>query len=231
MAGESREIRGSIIGFKKSTADLHRLSPYILTVSLVLSAAVTAVLLTGSWMKEAVRGETVEKPPIVIQIEDIPETIHRVQAPAPKLSIPLEVDDDFMPDDITIENTDLDLAEVSTPSPPPSIDIALPEGGVEAAEDEIFEYFSVEEKPRRLTTVIPRYPEMAERAGIEGTVYLKLLIAKTGDVDSVIVVKGPEIFQSSAIEASKKTRFSPAKNNDKPVPCWVILPFTFKMEK
>jgi len=231
MAGNRREIRGSIVGFKSPKADLHRLSPYILTMCLVLSAAVTTVVLTRPWMREAVRGETIEKPPIVIHIEDIPETIHRVQAPAPKLSIPLEVDDDFMPDDITIESTELDLAEVSTPPPPPSVEIAMPEGGVEAAEEEIFEYFSVEEKPRRITTVIPEYPEMAERARIEGTVYLKLLVSKTGEVDSVIVVKGQEIFHTSAIEASKKTRFSPAKHNDKPVPCWVILPFTFMIEK
>ncbi len=222
--------RPSIVGFKKPWADLHRLSRWIFGVSLILAATVMGVILTTTWQAETEPESDPPPQPVVIQIENIPETRHRVQAPAPELAMPLEVDDDFIPDDITIESTELDMAEISTPAPPPDVEIVAPAGDVEEVEQEIFEYFSVEEKPSRTTTVVPEYPRMAERARIEGAVYLKLLVNTEGAVDSVMVIKGDEIFHDASIEAAKKTRFSPAKHNDKPVACWVILPFTFKLD-
>ena len=112
---------------------------------------------------------------------------------------------------------------------PPSI--ILPDLGATSEEEEIYEYFAVEEIPKRLNIVSPIYPEMAKRASIEGTVNLKVLVSKTGTVDSVDVVEGPNIFIKSAIEAARATKFIPAKLNDRPVACWALMPFKFVMEK
>ncbi len=78
--------------------------------------------------------------------------------------------------------------------------------------------------------IVPEYPDMAKRAGIEGTVTLKVLVNKTGVVDSVEVIDGPSVFRESAVEAGKATKFTPAKFNDRPVACWVIMPFKFQLD-
>lgn len=132
-----------------------------------------------------------------------------------------------MPDDITIEDTSLDLE--AFPDAPQVV--MVPETGASEEEDEIFEYFAVEEHPEPIKNVIPVYPPMAKRANIHGTVTLRVLVNKEGIVDSVKVEKGLKIFHQSAIDAAKATKFRPAKQNDRPVVCWVIMPFTFVIEE
>ena len=72
---------------------------------------------------------------------------------------------------------------------------------------------------------------MAKRAGIEGTVTLKVLVNENGDVDSVEVEEGHSIFRKSAIEAAQAAKFTPAKYNNKAVKSWVLMRFRFVMEE
>ena len=134
-------------------------------------------------------------------------------------------------DDVTIESTELDFN--ANPPPPPPLMVLAPGSGETAVEveEEIFELFAVEEEPKRINSVVPEYPEMAKRTGIEGTVYLKVLVNKKGLIDSVSVIKGPKVLHKSSIEAARAIKFTPAKHNDKPVSCWVIMPFRFILEK
>ena len=96
--------------------------------------------------------------------------------------------------------------------------------------EEVFEFSTIEEKPTKINSVTPEYPLIAKRGGIEGTVYVKVLVNKKGLVDSVEVTKGPKVFHKSAIEAARATRFIPAKLNKKPVSCWVIMPYRFVLQ-
>ena len=225
-------MAASIVGFKVPKADLHRKSPKILLASIFVSIILVAIVVHIPLWQETNISQKVKTPPVIIHIENIPETRHAVRIPAPQLAIPLEVEDNIIPDDITIESTELDLNAVAGPQVPPAPPSAVivPDVGVEAEEDEIFEYFSVEEQPKRINSVMPIYPEMAKRAGIEGMVYLKVLFTKTGVVDSVEVMKGSEIFHKTSIDAAKSAKFTPAKQNDRPVACWVIMPFKFILE-
>ena len=185
------------------------------------------ILIKTPFTYKGVQENKIDIPPVIIHLENIPETRQRVQLPAPPKPFitsgaPLEVDD-ILPDDVTIEDTKLDVD--AFPEAPPAV--LLPDHGAADEEKEFFEFYEVEELPERLKNVVPEYPEMAERAGLQGTVTLKVLINKTGIVDSVVVIEGLEIFRKPAIKAAKATVFSPAKYNNRTVSCWVIMPFRF----
>jgi len=156
----------SIVGFKTASADLHRKSPKIFFVCLVVSVAFTAVMLHLSLPESRRMEKKAVVPPVIIHLENIPETRQRVALPAPPKPFvpsgaPLEVND-LVLDDVTIEDTILD--NESYPDTPPALFVKSI--GAAEEEKELFEYYEVEEVPKRLNNVIPDFPIMAERAGI-----------------------------------------------------------------
>ncbi len=91
-------------------------------------------------------------------------------------------------------------------------------------------FIEVDEVPVLKTQIKPAYPQIAKLAGIEGTVYLKLLIDEKGNVVKAKVEQGAkEMLDNSALKAAKEAKFSPAMLNNKPVKVWVILPVAFKL--
>ncbi len=77
----------------------------------------------------------------------------------------------------------------------------------------------------------PVYPELALRAGLEGNVFVKVWVDKTGSVKKVVVLRADaEIFVYPAVEAAKKWTFTPATNQGKPVSVWVSIPFGFRLK-
>lgn len=75
------------------------------------------------------------------------------------------------------------------------------------------------------------YPSIAKSAGLEGKVYVLILIDEKGDVDDVKVVKGiGGGCEEAAISAIKGVKFSPGKNGGVPVKVKLSLPITFKLK-
>lgn len=219
------------VGFKIPAADLHRRSSRIFLVCLAIAVATTVILLTLPLPAPEPIARRVEPPPVIIHLENIPETRQVPAIPAPATPLrsfgaPIAIDD-LLPDEVTIEDTDLDLTAVPEQ---PAITL-VPSPGAVAEEQEIFEYYDVEEIPEPLNRVVPEYPPIAERAGIEGAVVLNVLVTVEGMVDSVEVVEGPEVFRASAIAAARRTTFSPARFNDRAVACWVIIPYRFEFQR
>ena len=107
------------------------------------------------------------------------------------------------------------------------------EGEVKVDEDlPPADFKPVEKYPVPLTTVAPEYPEIARRAGIEGTVWVKIWVTKEGKVKTAQVVKSDaEIFNQAAIDAAMQWRFTPAVMNNGPVAVWVSIPFKFKLNQ
>lgn len=223
--------------FSIGRSDLHRLSPRVFFASMAVAVLFTTVLLTRPFAPADPDKRHISVPPVIIQLQDIPETRQVIRTPAPaKPFIPSAVPiptNDILPDTVTIQQTELDLESV--PAAPPAI--LVPDMGntgipsAAAEENEIFEFYNVEEQPKRLNAIVPEYPEMAKRAGIQGAVYLKVLVNAKGAVDSVIVQKGPSVFHNSASDAARRTRFTPARQNDRAVPCWVLMPFRFVLNR
>ena len=221
----------STVGFKIKAADLHRKSPRIFWASLIVSIAATGIMIQLRLPHKPHEETVPDIPPVIIHLENIPETRQRTRIPAPAKpfiygALPIPVEDELLPDEITIEKTVLDMDAV--PGAPPAV--LIPDIGAHTEEEEVYEYFAVDEPPKRLKAIAPIYPPMAERAGIEGSVTMKILVNSKGHVDSVVVVDGPKVFHSASVKAAKKSTFSPERHNDKPVACWLIMPFRFKLD-
>lgn len=76
------------------------------------------------------------------------------------------------------------------------------------------------------------YPEIARRAGIEGTVYVEAYIDETGTVRKTKIVKGIGAgCDEAAQEAVAKTKFAPGLQQGKPVRTRLAIPIRFKLTK
>lgn len=75
------------------------------------------------------------------------------------------------------------------------------------------------------------YPEIAQEVGVEGTVFVKAHINSSGDVTECIILRGYDGtgLNEAAIEAIKKTKFTPAMQRDRKVSVWMSIPIVFKL--
>lgn len=79
--------------------------------------------------------------------------------------------------------------------------------------------------------VQPTYPEIARKAGIEGTVWVELWVTKEGNVKKAVVVKSmAEIFNQPTIDAAIQLVFTPAMMQNGPVAVWVTMPFHYRLK-
>jgi TonB family protein len=92
------------------------------------------------------------------------------------------------------------------------------------------DYVPYEQAPEVLNQEQPIYPKLALKAGLEGTVWIKLWVDTTGRVFQAYVQKSDaQIFEQSALEAARQWRFKPALMKGKPISTWVSVPFRFKI--
>ncbi|MFH1866459.1 MAG: TonB family protein [Patescibacteria group bacterium] len=93
-------------------------------------------------------------------------------------------------------------------------------------------FIPVEKLPVPVKKVQPDYPEIARRAGVEGTVWVKILVDKEGKAKKAVIVKSDsEIFNEPAKVAAMQWVFTPAMMNNGPVAVWAAIPFHFKLNK
>lgn len=92
------------------------------------------------------------------------------------------------------------------------------------------DYVPVEKLPEVVKQVKPIYPEIARKAGMEGTVWVKVWVTKEGKIRDVQIVKSDaEIFNQASIDASRQFVFTPAISAAGPVAVWVTFPFKFSL--
>ena len=155
-----------------------------------------------------------------ILIENIPQTQQIEKPPPPaRPSVPVESEDEDIADDLTIEETDLDSFEAWDAPPPP------PEGPR-------VKFIPYDDPPQPLSSIRPVYPEIAQEAGIEGTVVVQVFVDKKGRVQDTLVLKGiPNTgLDEAAVTAIKKTRFRPAKQRERAVGVWISIPVNFRLK-
>lgn len=166
--------------------------------------------------------------PIVIQLEEIPETKQERRPPPPaRPVVPVATDDPDVADDVTIEDTDLDL-DLDDFAPPPPMEDLVDDVELEE-EEEVVELWKVEKQPVPTKRAVPQYPDIARKANITGKVFVTALVNKAGKVEAIGKITGPEVFHEAARAAAQQWEFDPAIQNDKPVKVWVSLPFTFQL--
>ncbi len=157
---------------------------------------------------------------IIIEQIDIPLTQQFDLPPPPaRPSVPIESEDEDLADDLTIEETDLESFETWGAPPPP------PEGPR-------VKFIPYDDPPKPLSPIRPKYPDMAQEAGIEGTVIVQVFVDKKGRVKETLILKGiPNTgLDEAAIEAIRKTRFKPAKQRERAVGVWISIPVNFRLK-
>lgn len=78
------------------------------------------------------------------------------------------------------------------------------------------------------------YPEMARRAGVEGSVVVKVLIGKDGRPKpgkTIIEETASELLNPAAIKAIMSEVFPVATENGEPVETWLKIPVKFKIDR
>ncbi|MBN2417209.1 TonB family protein [bacterium] len=75
------------------------------------------------------------------------------------------------------------------------------------------------------------YPEAAEKAGIEGTVRVATHIGIDGTVLHTKILEALNGCNEAAMDAIKKTKFTPAMQREQPVEVWVQIPVQFTLDK
>lgn len=98
-------------------------------------------------------------------------------------------------------------------------------------EPDINTFIQAEKMPEMIESVKPAYPEIAKRAGIEGKVFVKVLLGKKGNPKKAVVIKSEnEIFNQAATDAALKSKFSPAMDKGNPIAVWIVLPYKFELD-
>jgi TonB family protein len=96
---------------------------------------------------------------------------------------------------------------------------------------EYYEFFKVEVKPEPIKTVLPEYPEVARKAGLEGRVTIAAIVDENGNVVYAEVVNSTnKVFEEAALKAAYQYKFKPGMMKDKKVKVRVIIPFAFKLQ-
>lgn len=199
------------------------------------------------YLTETYKSETTEeksKDIVIRSMEDIPQVpivpiIPHVEisgsVAAPKVGIPVPVHDDEVSDN-QILPTQTEIGNQHTTL------LGLENGTIQLVEkiepDEKVEilpnekdFVPVEKLPEIVRSVQPEYPEIARRAGITGKVFVKVLVDKAGKPRKAVVIKSDsELFNQSVIDASMKSAFTPALQNQQPIAVWIVLPFRFTLE-
>lgn len=162
--------------------------------------------------------ENVEQ--VIIENIDIPQTQQIDNTPPPaRPSIPVPSDDEDIADDLTLDELDFDdFSNLDAPPPPPS--------GPKVV------FIPYDDPPVAMTPIRPKYPEIAQEAGIEGVVVVQAFIDEKGRVKETLILKGvPNTgLDEAAMQAIRNTRFRPAKQRERAVGVWISIPVNFRLK-
>lgn len=209
---------------KARHADLKRQNRRVFEVC--FAAALFFLIVAFQAAKQiSVSSAAVTQPDIKIEVADIPATQQIKQAaPPPRPSVPVPTESEQIPEDLTIASTEIDLTQIPPPPPPP-------------AEDELPIFVAYDEPPQIIGGMAElqkhlKYPRLAQAAGVEGIVFLKVLVSVSGVAEKVEVLRAkPENmgFEESATSAVQKVKWEPAKQRDRKIRVWVSIPVQFKL--
>jgi TonB family protein len=90
-----------------------------------------------------------------------------------------------------------------------------------------------DEPPVSINSVMPNYPDLARRTGLEGVVWLEVLIDNDGNVRDVSVTKSNNKdmgFEDAATAAAWKSIWKPAISNGLPIAVRVTYSVVFKLK-
>ena len=171
--------------------------------------------------------------PPTLSGKDIPIRVAAPERALPSVGVPTPVPDDEAPEEVEMATMD-DLAAMAASLPVIDLDDTGDKNIIiENLEDLLpspDEYVFYEEYPQKIEDIKPEFPELAWRAGITGTVWVKALVDKEGKVRDVIIVRDSGAkagFEEASVEAAMNTTWKPAISNGHPIAVWVTYKYDF----
>lgn len=208
------------LSYKNPSNDLRLKYKRVLEISFIITLILMCCLFFSfkNHKSNASLLATIDNVPLITI--DIPKTKQPEIRPRPlPPTIPIPDEDDDIPEYVTINYGNINLAEIFSESSPPG-----------QIEEEELPFYAVSEKPYIIKRVQPIYPALARKAGIEGEVVTTVLIDKKGNVEKVKILKSVPMLDEAAVAAVKQFKFQPGKQRDKFVKVWMSIPFRFSLK-
>lgn len=211
---------------KKPKADLRQYYTVFLQIGMVAVLLLFIVAMKVEWVSKKAKVNMTEEQEVV-KMEDVTQTKQEKKPPPPpRPQVPVEVPNDEIIKDQDINlSADINMDEKLDMPPPPK----------EEEEKENF-FVAVEHMPE-LKGGLPslqkcvQYPEMARKAGIEGTVTIQFIVNKQGNVEDPKVLRGiGGGADDEALRCVKKADFVPGRQRGKPVRVQYSLPVRFQLQ-
>jgi protein TonB len=150
-------------------------------------------------------------------------------AATPAMGVPVPVPDAQAP----VEQTIASLEEIATATPSVEQGSGSAPIVVQPPQPEelpkLGDYVYADELPVLVKDVVPKYPELARGAMVEGSVLLRVLVGKDGRVLDVHVDGSIPLLDAAAVEAARQWVFKPALSNNRPVAVWVARKVRFSL--
>ncbi len=200
-------------------------------ISVTVTLALHAVAVMALLQFDAVRGPLLQAVPImIILITPSP----RVELPKPRPAAPSPI---RLPQPRQIESPPVLAAQTVAPGPVLASLPPRPEPAPQAVSA------AAAPAPAPLPIVAPvfdaaylqnpptAYPVMSKRRGDQGRVLLRVFVSTSGVAERIEVREssGHERLDGAAREAVLGWRFAPARQGEKPVAAWVLVPITFSI--
>jgi protein TonB len=148
-----------------------------------------------------------------------PRPVRKRREPAPVITAPVEAPSPVAappaPPEPTVEAPPPVVAAPPAPAPAPPAPIVPPSF--------LADY---------LHNPAPPYPASARRIGEQGRVVLRVLVNAEGQPEQVELgtSSGSPRLDGSALETVRRWKFVPARQGERPVAAWVLVPISFRLE-
>lgn len=193
-------------------------------VGIVVAVALHATALAAILSYQPARSALLMAAPIMVNWIAVPRVEPRREPPRPgpvEKPEPKPVEAPF----IVARNPEPAPAEAAVPPPPPPAEpaiVAMPQPAVSLP------IFSAD----YLDNPSPPYPALSRRLQEQGRVTLRVLVTAEGRAEHVRIQisSGFVRLDASASETVKRWKFVPAKRGAEPVPAWVLIPISFRLE-
>lgn len=229
--------RNTVIGFLSAVA--------LLVLLLLVYFALRILLPSESYTARTapvvkIRLSELPPPPSLTQeLAPPPAQTTTAEQPAVRVGIPIPVPDVLVPPEVQSFATLEELkqspsgAEVGGGGSgtvqviPENTQVEVPK------EPNPYEFVAVEREPSLDMNELRRrleYPELARRAGIQGKVYVRVLVGTDGKPKRYIVEHSDnELLTEAAVKAVMSMTFTPAIQNGQPIAVWVSIPIDFRL--
>jgi protein TonB len=219
-----------MIKLKTKKADL--ISKYNTTLQISIIISLSIVIIAFKFFPHIQSsGKIMQAPQELFKVQDVSASVQSKPLPPPPAARPqiiVATPSDEVLKDVEIGSSELDVNQQVAPPPQ--------EMRNSGASEEPQYFVAVEEMPKPIGGIEAiqkniKYPEIARRAGIEGTVYVMAYLDEHGNVVNAEIVRGiAGGLDEAAINAVKLTKFTPGKQRGRPVRVKVVIPIKFVLE-